>query len=87
MRALFCARSPASAASLQYGYNRSMEKLNRDRSGEIFQDELTENESKARGAVREDSEEDLHLDTDVDSEEGDEAMADDRFGQDEPKKR
>lgn len=41
--------------------------MQRDRSGEIFQDELTENESKPRGAVREDVAEDLRPDPDVDS--------------------
>ncbi len=36
-----------------------------DRSGEIFQDALTENQSKARGSVREEAEEDVKLDPDV----------------------
>lgn len=38
-----------------------------DRSGEIFQDALTENESKARGSVRDDEEHELHLDPDIEN--------------------
>lgn len=62
-----------------------MDKIERDRDGEIFQDELTENESKPRGAVREDAEESLKLDPDVNSQDDDETMRDDRFGVDEKK--
>ena len=58
-----------------------MEKRKTDRDGEIFQDDLTENESKPRGAVREDVEEDLTLDSQVDSDEADRAMSENRFGQ------
>ena len=52
----------------------------RDRSGEFFEDAFTENESKPRGAVREEVEEDLTLDPNVDSQEDDRAMAENRFG-------
>ena len=38
-----------------------------DRSGEIFQDALTENESKPRGSLRDDAEADLKLDPDVEN--------------------
>ena len=57
-----------------------MEKRQTDRDGEIFQDDLTENESKPRGSVREDAEERLTLDPGVDSEEADRAMEENRFG-------
>lgn len=63
-----------------------MEKRKTDRDGEIFEDDLTENESKPRGAVRDDVEGDLSLDSQVDSEEADEAMRDDRFGMNNPKR-
>ena len=56
------------------------DKLARDRRGEIFQDELTENESMPSPARREDADENLQLDPQVDSQEDDEAMAEDRFG-------
>ena len=46
-----------------------MEKLPKDRAGEIFQDELTENESKPRGPARDDAEHGIKLDPDVDSQE------------------
>ena len=62
------------------------EKRTTDRSGEIFQDDLTENESKPRGAVRDEVEHGLQLDSQVDSEDADRAMAENRFGQNEPKK-
>lgn len=58
----------------------------RDRSGEIFQDDLTENESKPCGEVRDEVEETLKLDPNVDSQEADRAMAENRFGLNEPKK-
>ncbi|HEV3153154.1 MAG TPA: hypothetical protein VGZ02_05075 [Candidatus Baltobacteraceae bacterium] len=61
-----------------------MEKPRTDRDGEIFQDDLTENESKARGEVREDAEEQLDLDPQVDSQEADRAMAENRFGLNKP---
>jgi hypothetical protein len=51
-----------------------------DRSGEIFQDALTENESKMRGPDRDTEEHHKRLDSQVDSDEGDRAMAEDRFG-------
>lgn len=63
-----------------------MEKFTRDRSGEIFQDDLTENQTKARGEKRDEAEATLHLDPDIDSEEADRAMAEDIFGVDEKKK-
>lgn len=59
-----------------------MDKVRRDRDGEIFQDDLTENESMPSPARREDDDEDLQLDPNVDSQEDDETMADDRFGVD-----
>lgn len=57
-----------------------------DDNGEIFQDELTENESKARGSARDDAESTMRMDADVDSDEADRAMAENRFGKNEPKK-
>jgi hypothetical protein len=57
-----------------------MDKLQRDRRGEIFQDELTENESMPRPPQRDDAEGKKNYDTDIDSQEGDEAMAENRFG-------
>jgi len=63
-----------------------MEKLPKDRAGEIFQDELTENESKPRGPQRDDAERDAKRDPDADSQEGDSAMEQNRFGVNEPKK-
>jgi hypothetical protein len=63
-----------------------MDKLGRDRSGEIFQDDLTENETKARGEKRDDAEATLRLDPDIDSQEADRAMAENIFGVDEKKK-
>lgn len=62
------------------------DKRKRDEFGEIFQDDLTENESKPRGAVREEVEETLKLDPNVDSQEDDEAMAENRFGVNQPKR-
>jgi hypothetical protein len=56
-----------------------MDKLQRDRHGEIFQDELTENQSMPRPPRRDDAESDKRYDTDIDSQEGDSAMAEDRF--------
>lgn len=67
------------------GYNSGMDKRSRDRSGEIFQDDLTENESKPRGPVRDDIAADKQLDSQVDSQESDRAMAENRFGVNEPK--
>lgn len=61
------------------GYKALMEKIRRDRDGEIFQDDLTENQSKPRGPRREEDEETLNLDPDVDSQEADEALAKGRF--------
>lgn len=51
-----------------------------DRSGELYQDAFTENESKPRGQVRDDVEGTMHLDPDVDSQEADRALAENRFG-------
>jgi len=50
----------------------------RDRDGEYFQDAFTENESKPRGEVREDVEETTRLDPDVDSQEADRALKENR---------
>lgn len=69
------------------GYNVAMDdKLPRDRSGEIFQDELTENQSKPRPSRLEDAAHNQRLDPNVDSQEGDEAMAQDRFERNEPRR-
>lgn len=62
-----------------------MDNHRRDEFGEIFQDDLTENESKPRGAVRDEVEHDLKLDPNVDSQEDDRAMAENRFGVNEEK--
>jgi hypothetical protein len=62
------------------------DKLGRDRSGEIFQDDLTENETKARGEKRDDAAATLQMDPDIDSQEADRAMAENIFGVDEKKK-
>lgn len=62
------------------------DKLTRDRRGEIFQDELTENQSMPRPSRREDAEASRQLDSQVDSQEADRAMAEDRFGRNEDKK-
>ncbi len=62
-----------------------MDKRKRDEFGEIFQDDLTENESKPRGSVRDEQEEETTLDPDVDSQADDRAMSDNVFGVDEPK--
>lgn len=64
-----------------------MDKFIRDRSGEIFQDDLTENETKARGEKRDDAEATLRLDPDIDSQEADKAMAENRFGINEQKQK
>lgn len=58
----------------------------KDEFGEIFQDDLTENTSKAPGPIREDEEEKLTLDPGIDSQEDDEMMAENRFGVNQPKK-
>lgn len=63
-----------------------MNKWKRDRAGEIFQDDLTENELPD-GAVRDDAQATLRLDPDIDSQEADKAMAEDVFGVDEKKKK
>jgi len=62
------------------GYKAAMDKLQRDRRGEIYQDELTENQSTTRPSRREEAEKTRQMDPNVDSQEGDEAMAQDRFG-------
>ena len=55
-----------------------------DRSGELYEDAFTENESKPRGAVREEVEETERLDPDVDSQEDDELLAENAFGVNDP---
>ena len=62
------------------------DKLPRDRSGEIFQDELTENQSKPRPPRLDDAAHRQQLDPNVDSQEGDEAMAQDRFARNEQRR-
>jgi hypothetical protein len=62
------------------------EKLQRDEAGEIFQDDLTENQSKLDGPERDDIERLEKMDPGVDSQEGDRAMEENRFGVNEPKK-
>jgi hypothetical protein len=69
------------AAGRANGYNAAMDKLQRDVHGEIFQDELTENQSKARGPERDDAEHVTTYDPGIDSQEADAAMAENRFGQ------
>lgn len=61
-----------------------MGSFKRDEFGEIFQDDLTENESKPRGPVRDEIAETERLDPNVDSEEDDRAMAENRFGVNDP---
>ncbi|HEX5275603.1 MAG TPA: hypothetical protein VFW34_10040 [Candidatus Rubrimentiphilum sp.] len=63
-----------------------MDKLPRDRGGEIFQDDLTENQSKERGSRRDDIAGSETMDPGVDSQEDDRDMEDDLFGVNEPKK-
>ena len=60
-----------------------MDNVKPDRDGEIFQDDLTENESMPSPARREDDDESLEMDPDVDSQEADQMMAENRFGVDE----
>lgn len=67
------------------GYKAGMDKLPRDRHGEIFQDDLTENESMPRPTQRDDAEGEKNYDTDIDSQEDDEDMAEDVFGVDDKK--
>lgn len=57
----------------------------RDRDGNIFEDDLTENESEPGGAVRDEVAHDKRLDPNVDSQEADRAMAENRFGVNDPK--
>ncbi len=56
------------------------DKRKTDEFGELYQDAFTENETKPDGAIREDVEDDLNLDPNVDSQEDDQAMADNVFG-------
>jgi hypothetical protein len=63
-----------------------MDKLPRDRDGEIFQDDLTENQSKPRGPKRDDTEHDEKMDPGVDSQEDDRDMEQNLFGVNDPKK-
>lgn len=60
-----------------------MDKLQRDAHGEIYQDELTENQSVPRPPRRDDAEAARRLDPNVDSQEADTAMAENRFGRNE----
>lgn len=77
---------PARPGLLPRGYKRDVkDKHIPDRSGELFQDAFTENESKPRGAVRDEVEGSTRLDPDVDSQEADEALAENRFGRNKPK--
>lgn len=61
------------------------DKRKRDEFGELFQDTFTENQSKPSGAIREEVEETLKLDPNIDSQEDDEDMAANRFGVNKPK--
>ena len=63
-----------------------MDKLPKDRDGEIFQDDLTENESKPRGPRRDDVAAGEHMDPGVDSQEDDRDMEQNLFGVNDPKK-
>jgi hypothetical protein len=63
-----------------------MDKLPKDRDGEIFQDDLTENQSKERGSLRDDAARDETMDAGVDSQEDDRDMAQNLFGVNDPKK-
>jgi hypothetical protein len=63
-----------------------MDKLPKDRAGEIFQDDLTENQSKPRGPRRDDAERDEKMDPGVDSQEDDRDMKENLFGVNEPKR-
>jgi hypothetical protein len=60
-----------------------MSKLTRDQHGEIFQDELTENQSMPRPPRRDDAEGVKQYDAGIDSQEGDAAMAENVFGRNE----
>jgi hypothetical protein len=63
-----------------------MDKLPKDRDGEIFQDDLTENQSKPGGPRRDDAAHDKAMDPGVDSQEDDRDMKENLFGVNEPKK-
>ncbi len=63
-----------------------MDKLSKDRDGEIFQDDLTENQSKEGGTRRDDAAGDETMDPGVDSQEDDRDMEQNLFGMNEPKK-
>jgi hypothetical protein len=63
-----------------------MDKLPKDRDGEIFQDDLTENQSKEGGTRRDDAARDESMDPGVDSQEDDRDMEQNLFGMNEPKK-
>lgn len=76
----------ASCGEFLRGYKQLMEKPARDRDGEIFEDDLTDNESEPDGPVREDAAETLELDPQVDSQEDDADMAENLFGLNDPKK-
>jgi len=62
-------------------------KTGEKQTGGMLQDELTENQSKPRGPVRDEQESKTELDPDVDSGEADRAMAEDRFGQNQKRQR
>ena len=51
------------------GYKCPMDKLRRDAHGEIFQDELTENQSMPRPPRRDDAEQEKRYDPDIDNDE------------------
>jgi hypothetical protein len=63
-----------------------MDKLPKDRDGEIFQDDLTENQSEEGGSRRDDAARDETMDPGVDSQEDDRDMEENLFGVNEPKK-
>jgi hypothetical protein len=63
-----------------------MDKLPKDRDGEIFQDDLTENQSKERGSRRDDAASDEIMDAGIDSQEDDRDMEQNLFGVNDPKK-
>src|SRR5579862_3777507 len=63
--ARYCERLLAAVGTCDArGYKAAMDKLQRDRRGEIFQDELTENESMPRPPQRDDAEGEKKYDTD-----------------------
>ncbi len=61
------------------------DKRKTDEFGELYEDTFTENESTPDGEAREDAQEKVQLDPDVDSQDDDEAMRENRFGLNDPK--